>query len=113
MPDFDEIKKQMDYQEWRQRKIVQKYEILTDPGSAIWNYIDDRGNLVNSNNEHINLYGRKELMYQLEKAQNVFYITIKRRNKCATGSDEWILFNEKIEATNRLINEISAKLLED
>ena len=108
--DFDEVLKQLSYEEWRKRKIQKRHEILTDPQAAIWNYIDDQGKLYASDKEPVNYTSSDEIMNQIERYQNVLHITRKRKAKVQKGSDEWYTFADKIDSINQKITLLNQKL---
>ena len=108
--DFDEILKQMSYEEWRKRKIQKRHELLTDPQAAIWNYVDEQGNLYATDKDYSGFTSTDEILRQIEKHQNVYHITLKRRAKVPKNSDEWYTFTEKIESINHKITLLNHKL---
>lgn len=109
--DFDKILKEMSYQEWRQRKILKKYELPTDPHSAIWNFIDNEGRLLCTENEVI-YQSSDQILDQIEHNQSVLQITFKRRSLVKSSSDEFIIFTEKIEKISNEIINLNKKLEE-
>lgn len=109
--DFDEILKQISYEEWRRAKIQKRHEVLIDPQAAIWNYVDENGRHHNSEKESQSYTSSDEIMQQIENSQNVLFITIKRRKKSVEYSDEWHTFTEKIDLLNNKISLLNEKLL--
>jgi len=110
MKDFDEVLKQLSYEEWRRKKIINRYEVLTDPQASVWDYVDETGTLHNDS-EKTNIYNSTdEILDQIENQQNILNITHKRRFKFQKGSDQWILFTEKIISINKKISELNKQL---
>lgn len=106
---FNEIIKQMNYEEWRQYKIRKRYEVLIDPHSPIWSFVENGALSLNSDRKFFDL-SCDEILRQIEKNQNIFFITIKRRRKVQPGSSEWNTFTEKIDAINKKIVSLSEAL---